>query len=193
MRYGSKRNGYHGGLSLQEAVVPVGVYVGPGEELDGWEPVPVPYPPWWYAESPRTTRFHLPVPEPMRVDIESSAAPQPDLFTEGARNGASAASRWDPLFKSEVYAAQRQLAGPGALDDETVRATLDALFEARGRLPLASLAKRLEVRVLTMRSTITGLQRLLNVDGYPVLRFSNDTELVDLDSSLFVKLFGLES
>ena len=44
-----------------------------------------------------------------------------------------------------------------------------------------------------MRSTITGLQRLLNVDGYPVLRFSNDTELVDLDGSLFVKLFGLES
>ena len=46
VRYGSKRNGYHGGVSLQEAVVPVGVYVGPGETLDGWEPVPVSYPPW---------------------------------------------------------------------------------------------------------------------------------------------------
>ena len=33
VRYGTKRNGYHGGVSLQEAVVPVGVYVGPSEAL----------------------------------------------------------------------------------------------------------------------------------------------------------------
>ena len=52
VRYGSKRNGYHGGVSLQEAVVPVGVYVGPGETLDGWEPAPASYPPWWFAEEP---------------------------------------------------------------------------------------------------------------------------------------------
>ena len=35
---------------LQEAVVPVGVFVGPGEVLDGWEPVSVSYPTWWFAE-----------------------------------------------------------------------------------------------------------------------------------------------
>ena len=50
VRYGSKKNGYHGGVSLQEAVVPVGVFVGPGEKLDGWERVAVSYPPWWCAE-----------------------------------------------------------------------------------------------------------------------------------------------
>ena len=52
VRYGSKRNGYHGGVSLQEAVAPVGVYVGPGETLAGWEPAPASYPPWWFAEEP---------------------------------------------------------------------------------------------------------------------------------------------
>ena len=50
VRYGSKKNGYHGGASLQEAVVPVGVFVGPGEQLDGWEPVASACPPWWHAE-----------------------------------------------------------------------------------------------------------------------------------------------
>lgn len=55
VRYGSKRNGYHGGVSLQEAVAPVGVYVGPGETLDGWEPAPTSYPPWWFAEEPSRT------------------------------------------------------------------------------------------------------------------------------------------
>ena len=42
-----------------------------------------------------------------------------------------------------------------------------------------------------MRSVIAGLQRLLNVDGYPVLRFSGRTERVDLDGALLVKRFEL--
>ena len=191
VRYGSKRNGYHGGVSLQEAVVPVGVYVGPGEELDGWEPIPVPYPPWWSAESPRSARFHLPMPEPNRAHIEAPAEPQPDLFTEAAPRGSATASRWDPLFESEVYVAQRQLAGSMVPDDDTVSAALDALFEAQGRLLLVSLAARLDAPAMRTRGIIAGLQRLLNVDGYPVLRFNDDTEHVDLDGGLFAKLFNL--
>ena len=193
VRYGSKRNGYHGGVSLQEAVVPVGVYVGPGEVLDGWAPVPVPYPPWWSAESPKPTPFHLPVSEPKSAEPEAPPAPQPDLFMEAARKGAAAASRWAPLFESEVYGAQRQLAGSRVPEDETVRAALDALLENRGRLPLALLAQRLEAHVTVTRSTIADLQRILNVDGYPVLRLNDSTHTIELDSALFVKLFDLET
>ena len=192
VRYGSKRNGYHGGVSLQEAVVPVGVYVGPGEVLDGWEPHPVSYPPWWFAEEPRPERLHLPAPESRRVESSVSADPQRDLFTEAARTRTAADSRWHPFFKSDVYAAQRQLAGPGVPDDEIVRTALDALCEAWGRLPLSALAKRLGMPASRVRSMVAGLQRLLNVDRYPVLRFSDDTEHVDLDGGLFVKLFNLE-
>lgn len=195
VRYGTKRNGYHGGVSLQEAVVPVGVYVGPGEELeeDGWEPVPVSYPSWWFADAPRPTPIRLPALEPKPVDTRSLAEPQIDLFAEAARKRVAAASRWDPLLKSEVYSAQRQLAGAGVPDDGTVRVALDALFEARGHLPLASLARRVEVPVRNMRSMIAGLQRLLNVDGYPVLRFRDETERVELDGGMFAKLFDLET
>ena len=46
--------------------------------------------------------------------------------------------------------------------------------------------------MLTIRPMIAGLQRLLNVDGYPVLRISDDTQHVELDGDLFVKLFELE-
>ena len=135
VRYGSKRNGYHGGVSLQEAVVPVGVYVGPGETLDGWEPVPVSYPSWWFTEEPDPAGFHLPAPGRKQAGTEAPRDPQRDLFTETARSRSADATRWDPLFASEVYAAQRQLAGRGAPDDDTVRVALDALFKARGRLP----------------------------------------------------------
>ena len=194
VRYGTKRNGYHGGVSLQEAVVPVGVYVGPGEELevDGWEPVPAPYPSWWFAEAPGPAPIHLPAPEPKPVDTQSLAEPQIDLFAEAARKRVAAASRWEPLWKSEVYSAQRQLAGAGVPDDAIVRVALDALFEAGGRLPSTLLAKRLGVPIRSMRSMVAGLQRLLNADGYPVLRVSDDAERVELDGDLFVKLFDLE-
>lgn len=73
-----------------------------------------------------------------------------------------------------------------------VACALDALFEPGGRLPLTSLAKRVGVPVRSMHSMIAGLQRLLNADGYPVLRFSDDTEHIELDGDLFVKLFELK-
>lgn len=57
VRYGLKRNGYHGGATLQEAVVPVGVYVGPGEVLEGWEPAPASCPSWWSVAEPARIRL----------------------------------------------------------------------------------------------------------------------------------------
>ena len=70
VRYGSKKNGYHGGVSLQEAVVPVGVFVGPGEELDGWERVTVSCPSWWFAEQAGPTRIDVPAPKPNQADFD---------------------------------------------------------------------------------------------------------------------------
>lgn len=46
--------------------------------------------------------------------------------------------------------------------------------------------------VHTAPTIALGLQRHLNVDGCPVLRISDDTEYVELDGDLFVKLFDLE-
>ena len=70
---------------------------------------------------------------------------------------------------------------------------LDALLEAGGRLA-ADLARETSgsASLGSMHSMIAGLQRLLNVDGYPVLRFSDDTEHVELDGGLLVKLFELK-
>ena len=193
VRYGSKRNGYHGGVSVQEAVVPVGVYAGPGEMLEGWEPAPLSYPRWWTAEESREAPLRLPEPGPATAP-ESPTGPQPDLFAEADRPQPAAATRWAPLFASEVYAAQRQLAGRSAPDDGTVGAALEALCDSRAeRLPLVTLAKRLDVAPQShVRRTVTGLQRLLNVDGYPVLRLDDDGEHVELDGALLVERFELE-
>ena len=190
VRYGSKRNGYHGGVTLQEAVVPVGVFVGPGEVLDGWEPAPLPYPPWWTEEEPQPAHARLPLTE--MVEPVLPAAPQPDMFAEAERARSAAATRWKRLFTSEVYAAQRALSAKGAPDDDAARAALDALCKSNGRLPVLSLAKSLGAAPSHARRAIDGLQRLLNVDGYPVLRLSADAEHVELDSTLLVERFELK-
>ena len=90
-----------------------------------------------------------------------------------------------------MYVAQRALAAKGTPDDAAARAALDALYEADGRLPVLTLAKRLSAEPSHARRAVDGLQRLLNVDGYPVLRLSADGAHVELDVALPVEGFGL--
>ena len=81
----------------------------------------------------------------------------------------------------------------GAPNDDAVRAALDALYEADGRLPVLALAKRLNAEPPHARRAVDGLQRLLNVDGYSVLPLSIDGEHIELDPILLVERFGLNS
>ena len=153
-------------------------------------PAPLSYPPWWTEEEPRPADVRLPLTK--LAEPVSSAAPQPDLFAETERARSAAAGRWERLFASEVYAAQRALAAKGAPDDDAIRAALDALYEAKGRLPVPSLAKRPGAAPSHARRAIDGLQRLPNVNGYPVLRLSADAEHVELDATLLIERFGLK-
>ena len=48
IRYGIKKNGYHGGVSPQEMVVPIAVLAAPSEPFpDGWAEASVDTPTWW--------------------------------------------------------------------------------------------------------------------------------------------------
>ena len=70
VRYGQRKNGYHGGLTLQEAVVPIDIYAPPGENLKTLQPAEPPYPPWWRG----TASESEPTAQP------AHPAPQLDLF-----------------------------------------------------------------------------------------------------------------
>ncbi|WP_205588450.1 hypothetical protein, partial [Pseudomonas aeruginosa] len=47
----SKSHGYHGGGSLQEVVIPLGVYINAAtrQRVEGWREVPRRLPAWWYS------------------------------------------------------------------------------------------------------------------------------------------------
>ena len=58
LRYGPVRNGYHGGASAQEVVIPLALLAREELTIAGWAPVHHPQPDWW---------FEAPAAEPATV------------------------------------------------------------------------------------------------------------------------------
>jgi hypothetical protein len=95
-------------------------------------------------------------------------------------------------MKSPVYQAQKQLARKFVPDDGTVRAALGALDRQGGGLTPAALAQALAIPPLRLDGLIAKLQRLLNLDGYEVLKLDRQREVVELDLAILKRQFELE-
>ncbi len=111
----------------------------------------------------------------------------------GARRPASPASPVAAaVLKSAAYAAQKKIAGRVSVSDDQVRGLLDALLHAPGhRLAPALAATALSVSPVLLRGAVLHAQRLLNVEGYPVLRVDADGATVILDEALLREQFGI--
>ena len=96
------------------------------------------------------------------------------------------------VMKSAAYAAQKKVAGRVSVTDVQIRALLDALLAAPGhRLVPARAATALAVSPVMLRGAVLHAQRLLNVEGYPVLRVDADGATVILDEALLLEQFGI--
>jgi hypothetical protein len=215
LRYGPLKSGYHGGGAPAEAVVPVAVLV-PGAVPDGVDLALAPpqEPAWWIdpaepasplaapsvvdptprpgpvAGGRKLAQDQLPTlfdePEPSQV-LEGTAAASP--VPADARPGSPVPAA---VLKSAVYAAQKKIAGRVSVGDDQVRGLLDALLHAPGqRLVPALAATALAVSPVMLRGAILHAQRLLNVEGYPVLRVDADGATVILDEALLREQFGI--
>ena len=96
------------------------------------------------------------------------------------------------LLLTDVYASQRTLAGRAAPDDATAGSTLRHLEQAQGHsTTTARLADALDAAETDMQALLAGLQRVLNVDGHPVLRYDVGEGHVQLDVDLASQQFGI--
>jgi hypothetical protein len=179
LRYGPLKAGYHGGASPAEAVVPLCVLV-PGALPEGanlrlagpQEPV------WWHPTARRP---------PAPVVIEPA---QPSLFPVSDETPEAAVPLVTSVLTSPTLAAQQKLAGHG-LPTGRLAALLTALLAAPGhRLNAATAAGHLQVPVARLRGAIVQAQRLLNVEGYAVIRTDVDGMIV-LDEALLREQFGV--
>jgi hypothetical protein len=194
VRYSRQKQGYHGGATPQEVLVPIGVFAAPDRTIAGWEALPEPQPVWWRpAETPPAAAPAGPArpsrhPEP-RVEVQGSLFTQTPASSKVGRH-----PDWiDRLLSSAVFLTQRRLAGRVAPDDRVVRTFLNALEAHHGRMTRHGLAQALGQPDFRLPGLLAGLQRLLNVDGYQVVAVDETSGTVEVDRQLLDTQFQLVS
>ncbi len=215
LRYTKSKNmGYHGGGSLQEVVIPFGVFVSAADidVLEGWSEVPRSFPKWWYQESVKAeiaSSFINPAytdAKPARKPKKSKNADavaevMDDMFAatadaatiiEAATEPEAAAEMWiEDLFSSAVYLQVKSRVGRTGIKEEELRALIEFLDQHQGQAMEAAVLRYLEKPKIRLRGFLAGAQKLLNVDGYPILSVERDSQTIKLNIVDLKKQFEL--
>ena len=201
VRFGMKKNGYHGGASPQEVVLPLCVFGLPETtaQLAGWREAAPEMPAWWRwrdeadpaaaPDRPKPTE-QRPAPAPAgRAPRRGETA---DLLAGLVPEAPRSTETWiDRLFETDLFAEQRKQAARTALPEERMRAILTSLDARGGKLTGPALAESLCVPLFRLGGIVSALRRVLNVDGYAVLSIDETSETIELNRDLLATQFGL--
>jgi hypothetical protein len=178
----NRRQGYHGGLTPQECLAPISVVAPSLTEIEGWQVQATPAPDWWLDNAGEES-VTLPHITPRKG--KAAARPPLPLFQDVDKQGDSVAA----LLASEVFVQQMEVFG-GRLKREQVEQAVRALTERNGVQMKPALAQRLAVPPIRVDGILASLQRVLNVDGYPVLTIDS-SQTVRLNLALLREQFAL--
>ncbi|MDH6465076.1 hypothetical protein M2302_005277 [Micromonospora sp. A200] len=200
LRYRPSKAGYHGGASLAEVTIPLLAYLMPNatQPPTGWAPVESSRPDWWEASAtapvPAAPTAPGPAPRPRR---KAPAVTGDALFdvpeVPSAPAAAPPAGDGDlvaAVLATELFEAQHGLT-PRKVDRKKIEAALRALVDAKGVLPLAVVGQRAGELPGRVGGFVNTLQRIFNVDNYPVLSQIDEGRTVKLDIALLRTQFGL--
>lgn len=192
LRYLPRRAGYHGGASLAEMTVPVLAFRHSDTEAPRrWTRLSDPHPTWWNTSHDLRGPFGSTATETPAVPRPRSArtsVPAGDPLFEVAST--SPPSLVEALLDSEMFKAQHALT-PRKMPLPKIRGALTALVDANGTLPSVLVAERAGERPERANGFITTLQRIFNVDNYPVLSLTDEGRTVRLDLPLLREQFGI--
>lgn len=96
----------------------------------------------------------------------------------------------EQLLGSEIYRAQKALAGRASVDGGVVGDVVSALIRVGSSAPMATVEYEAGLRPGALRPLLPVLRRLLNVDGYPTLSMRDDGTLA-IDETLLRQQFGI--
>nr|WP_281390723.1 BREX-2 system phosphatase PglZ [Sphaerisporangium rubeum] len=206
VRYLPSKAGYHGGASLAEVTIPLLAFLPLGSSApEGWRALPHQEPEWWSLAAPvADDRPSAPAPAKARPRSRKPAGDAPTLFDEkpdpalltGVPLAAAAVSPDEALvaelLAGELFAAQHQMT-PRRIPKVKIRSVLLALLDAGGPLPLPVVAESAEEPAVRAAGLVATLQRILNVDNYPVLAVTDNGRSVRLNPHLLREQFGLRS
>ncbi len=201
VRYGAKKNGYHGGLTPQEMLIPITVLAAGDIRLAGWAEVPDPTPEWWeptpvvsaapalvpplkppeqkMPKTPRTLWDTIePEPAPVAPVTSEQPAPMPPDWLAA-------------LLVSSLFIEQKKLGGRTVPADDVFCGLLASLDGAGGKLTATALARKLALPAFRLRGLLAVVQRVLNVEGYAVLGRDEQSDTIELDRGLLLRQFDL--
>lgn len=193
-RYRSRRNGYHGGVTLQEVCVPLSVFAPFGLDIDAWCEAPPAAPEWWdlplFVEPEKRTERPRPTRKANKVPV--GQASMFDALPEIEPVKAPRIDDWiNALLVSPNYSAQKQMAARVALDDEQMRSLLSALESRGGKLGWTALAQRMRLPEMRLSGALSAAKRLLNLDQSPVLTVDEASRTAELNRPLLEQQFRL--
>lgn len=184
IRYGPKRNGYHGGVSPQEMLIPVAVLRHESAPAIDMDELVEQQPGWWNCDASvdatgsvavvatKRAKVLFEVPEPAKKRIASPA--------------------WLPaLLNSPVLKAQSDVAGRRPLNRDELTSLLSVLAMNGGVLTEVALSRELKMARFRLGGFITVAQRMLNVDGFEVLSRDEESETIKLNQHLLKSQFEL--
>jgi len=180
LRYGPRRNGYHGGLTPKELFVPLVVLSTEDlPEDSGWTPGGFRRPAWWHH-----TQLRLPAAAAAAAAAPVPAVPAstvPTLFDPPLAPSPAPAPTWiDALLAAPLLAERRANPRVRLADAELRRLLL--VLHAAGTMAvgLPRLAAEADLPAARIDRYVAQLQELLNVDGYGVVTTAGNEVRFDL-------------
>ncbi len=196
IRYGIKKNGYHGGVAPQEMVIPIAVLSPFDKFPEGWLEVPLDVPSWW-EESPAgpaasgVTSSRTKPAKPAQRKLPFDTGDESGQATE-PRALATAEAEWiRDLFQSPIFQQQKKMAERSVPAEEVFRAILSALDQRGGRMTSAALSRSVNYPMMRLRGLLAVMQRILNIDGFAVLTRDDASDTIDLNRELLRHQFDL--
>ena len=199
LRYGVKKNGYHGGLTPQEMIIPITVLAAHDAIPDGWVEAPVGTPAWWdesiVKEEPSVQTKTEAIPATKKQDkfgplFDYQAQPPPEETVE--RPQLKEVPNWiTALLASPILVSQKKLAGRALPTDETITKLLLVLDNRGGKMTSTALARSVEYPPLRLRGLLATAQRIFNIDGYGVLTRDDASDTIEFNRDLLCRQFDL--
>ena len=201
LRYGAKKNGYHGGLTPQEMVVPMALLTAGDVKLTGWVERASYLPSWWERheeESVEQKQKVRSLPKPKKKVLSKRQIPLFDIepISSGKAGEISpeletGSSLIEKLIASDTYSAQKNIVGRGLPKDEMIHHFVSTLVGHGGKMTCAALSRELDVPEFRLRGLIASVQRVLNFEGYAILSRDDPSQTVVLNLDLLKRQFEL--
>lgn len=205
VRFGGKKNGYHGGVNPQEMIAPIVVLASTDDFPSDWSEQPIDTPSWWDDVSPTEVVKTQPAPKlkPIKPqpkgtlfdmgDEEAVSTPAESATpTESQTSTESQTPAWvSRLIACSVFEDQKRFGGRGIPTDDVFTRLLSALDERGGKMTSAALSRALEFPAVRLPGLLAKAERVLNVDGYDVLRRDDASDTIELNRSLLLTQFDL--